>query len=123
MKVESFIGLVQVNYLSLQQMIQILVLQHRLTQNGRMQKYGDQKLVETPSKFAIFSMENPVISDLLLGSGQFSSSVFHDCRLKFSKQKQNLSYFESFQSHPKGIYKVMTLNLYYQGKHFKETRF
>ena len=123
MKVESFIGLVQVNHLSLQQLIQIQVLQHRLTQNGRMQKYGDQKLVETLSKFAIVSMENPVISDLLLGSGQFSSLVFHDCCLKFSKQKQNLSYFEPFQSHPKGIYNVMTLNLYYRGKHFKETMF
>ena len=26
------------------------------TQSGRLQKYGDQKLVKTPSKFVIFSM-------------------------------------------------------------------
>ena len=26
------------------------------TQNGRLQKYGDQKPVKTPSKFVIFSM-------------------------------------------------------------------
>ena len=31
-------------------------LQHRLPQNGRLQKYWDQKLLETPSQFAIFSM-------------------------------------------------------------------
>ena len=35
MKVESFIGLVQVNHLLLQQLIQILALQHRLPKNGR----------------------------------------------------------------------------------------
>ena len=44
-----------------------------------------------------------VISDLLLGSCQFSSLVFQDCCLKFSEQKQKLSYFEPFQSRPKGI--------------------
>ena len=55
-KPESFIGLVLMNHLLLQQLIQILVLQHRLPQNGRLQKHGDQKLEETPSKFAIFSM-------------------------------------------------------------------
>ena len=54
MKVDSFIGLVQVNHLLLQQLIQILVLQHCLPQNGRLQKYGNKKLEETPSKFAIF---------------------------------------------------------------------
>ena len=43
-KAESFIGLVQVNHLLLQQLIQILVLQHHLPQNGRLEKYGDQKL-------------------------------------------------------------------------------
>ena len=67
MKAGNFIGLVQVNDLLLQQQIQILVLQHRLPQNGQLQKYDDQKLVDTPSKFAIFSTQNPVISDLLLG--------------------------------------------------------
>ena len=67
MKAGNFIGLVQVNDLLLQQQIQILVLQHRLPQNGQLQKYGDQKLVDTPSIFAIFSTQNPVISDLLLG--------------------------------------------------------
>ena len=46
----SFIGLVQVNHLLLQQLIQILVLQHRLPQTKRLQKYEDQKLVETLSK-------------------------------------------------------------------------
>ena len=54
MKVESFIGLMQVNHLLVQQLIQILVLQHFLSQNGWLQKHGDQKLVETPNKFAIF---------------------------------------------------------------------
>ena len=34
---------------------------------------------------------------------QFSSLVFHDCRLNFSKQKQKLSYFKPFQSRPNGI--------------------
>ena len=34
-KAESSIGLMQVNYLLLQQLIQILVLQHRLAKNGR----------------------------------------------------------------------------------------
>ena len=53
-KAESFIGLVQENHLLLQQLIQVLVLQHRIPQNARFQKYGDQKLVETPWKFAIF---------------------------------------------------------------------
>ena len=54
-KVESFIGLVQVNRLLLQQLIQILLLQHCLLQNGRLEKYEDQKLIETPCKFSIFS--------------------------------------------------------------------
>ena len=31
-------------------------LQHRLPQNGRLQKYWDHKLVETPRQFPIFSM-------------------------------------------------------------------
>ena len=59
MKIESFIRLVQVNHLPLQQLIQILVLQHRLPHTRRLQKYGDQKLVETPSKFAIFFHVKP----------------------------------------------------------------
>ena len=67
MKAANFIGLVQVNDLLLREQIHIQVLQHRLPQNGQLQKYGDQKLVDTPSKFVIFSMQNPVISDLLLG--------------------------------------------------------
>ena len=37
-KPESFIGLVHVSHLLLQQLIQILVLKHRLPQNGRLQK-------------------------------------------------------------------------------------
>ena len=56
---------------------------------------------KAPSKFAILSHVNTVILDLLLGSCHSSSFVLHDCSLKFSKQK--LSYFESFQSRPKGI--------------------
>ena len=55
---------------------------------------------KTPSKFAI-PVENPVISELLLGSCHFSSLIFHDCILKFSKQ--NVSYYEPFQSRLKGI--------------------
>ena len=41
---------------SLQQLIQIQVLQHRLPQNRRLQKRGDLKLLENPSKFAFFFM-------------------------------------------------------------------
>ena len=40
LKAESFIGLVQVSHLLPQHLIQILVLQHRLPQNGQLQKYG-----------------------------------------------------------------------------------
>ena len=54
-KAKSFTGLVQANRLFLQQLIQILLLQHRLLQNGRLEKYEDQKFVETPFKFSIFS--------------------------------------------------------------------
>ena len=55
--------------------MQILVLQHRLRENGQLQKYGDKKLVETFGKFAIFfSMKSLMISDLLHGSCQFSKS-------------------------------------------------
>ena len=56
MKAESFIGLVQMNHLLLQQLLQIIVFQRRLPQNGRLQKYGDQKLVESLGKYDIFSM-------------------------------------------------------------------
>ena len=56
---------------------------------------------KTPSNFAILSRVFPVISNLLLVSCHFSSLIFHDCSLKFSKQK--VSYFEPFQSRPKGI--------------------
>ena len=55
-KAEIFIGLVQINHLLLQQLIQILVLQHHLPQIRQFQIYGDEKLAGTPSKFAIFSM-------------------------------------------------------------------
>ena len=54
MKGEIFINLVLVNHLLLQQVIQILILQHHLPQNGRLRKCGDKKLVETPSKLAFF---------------------------------------------------------------------
>ena len=75
---------------------------------GKIEEKVDQKLVETPgylhasSKFAIFPC-NTVISDLLLGSCQFSSLVLCDCHLKFSEQKEKLNYFDSFQSCPKGM--------------------
>ena len=55
-KPESFIGLVHVSHLLLQQLIEILVLQHRLPHNGRLQKQEDKKLVENQSKFATFSV-------------------------------------------------------------------
>ena len=47
-----------------------------------------------PSNFAILSRVNPMISDLLLASCHFSNLIFHNCSLKFSKQKVN--YFEPF---------------------------
>ena len=53
-KEESFIALVQVNHLLPEQLIQILVLQHRLPQNEQLQEYGDQKLLKTLSKFVVF---------------------------------------------------------------------
>ena len=49
---------------------------------------------KNPSNFAILSRVNPMISDLLLVSCHFSSLIFHNCTLKFSKQK--VSYFEPF---------------------------
>ena len=56
-----------------------------------------------PVNLLFFSIQNPVISDLLLGSRQLTSLVFHNCRLKFSEQQQKLSNFEPFQSRRKGI--------------------
>ena len=54
---------------------------------------------KTPSKFAILFCVKP--RDLLLGSCHFSSLIIHDYSLKFCKQK--VSYFDPFQSRPKGI--------------------
>ena len=66
--------------------------------------WGLKTCGKSHSRFLFFFfMENPEISDLLLGSWQFSRLIFHDCHLKFSEQKQKLNYFEPFQSHPKGI--------------------
>ena len=84
MKAESFIGLVQVNHLLLQQLIQILVLQNCLQQNRRLQKCRDQKHMETPCKFAIFFHVKPsdfgfvtwFMSILRFGLPQLSSEVF-----------------------------------------------
>ena len=59
---------------------------------------------KTPSSFAILSYVFPVISNLLLVSCHFSSLIFHDCSLKFFKQE--VSYFEPFQSRPKGMWKL-----------------
>ena len=86
----------------------------------RLQKYRDQKCVVTSSYLLYFSMQNPVISDLLLGSCQLSSLIFHSCRLKFSEQKQKLSYYEPFWSRPKGAKRVMTLNLSYRANMSKK---
>ena len=55
---------------------------------------------KTPSKFPILSCVKP--SDFrFLDSCHFSSLISQDCSFMFSKQK--VSYFEPFQSHPKGI--------------------
>ena len=43
-------------FASLQLLMQILVLQHCLPQNRQLQKYGDQRIIETQNKFAVFSM-------------------------------------------------------------------
>ena len=56
-KAESFKKLVQVNHLLLQQLIQILVLQHHLPQNGQLQKYVDKKLVETKETICLIVLE------------------------------------------------------------------
>ena len=97
--------------------------QYHLLQNEQLQIYKDQKLVETTCKFAIFFHVKPSDFRFVTWSCQFSSLVFPDDRLKFSEQKQKLSYFEPFQSHPKEICRVMTLNLCYRDKCVKETMF
>ena len=56
-KAESFKKLVQVNHLLLQQLIQILVLQHHLPQNGQLQKYVDKKLVETKETICLIVLQ------------------------------------------------------------------
>ena len=43
-------------FASLQQLMQILVLQHFLLQNRQLQKYGDQRIIETQNKFPVFSI-------------------------------------------------------------------
>ena len=88
-KVDSFIRLVQVNHLHLQQLIKILILQRPLPKNGRLQKYGDQKLVQTPGKFAIFFHVKP--SDFRFASWFMSILKFGLPRLSF----------EVFQTKPK----------------------
>lgn len=57
-KTESLTGLVQVNHLPLKQLIQLTNTSFATpcTQNRRLLKYGDKKLVEIASKFATFSM-------------------------------------------------------------------
>ena len=50
----SFKALVQRNHLLPEQLIQILVLQHLLPQNERLQEYGDQKRLQTLSTFVVF---------------------------------------------------------------------
>ena len=76
LKAESFRGLVQVNHLLPQQLIQMLALQCYLPQNRRLQRYVDQKVVQTPNvqvNLLFFPCKNPVASDLLLG---LSMSIF-----------------------------------------------
>ena len=83
------------------QRVQTLILQHRLQQNGQFQKYGDQKLVETPSKYAFFLIKFSIkpndfifvtwfISILKFGLPRLSLEVFR------TKIKTKL--FEPFQS-------------------------
>ena len=69
---------------------------------------------KTPCNFAFLSHLKPsdMISDLLLVSWYFSSLIFHDCSLKFSKQK--VSCFEPFSIIEKlGLFFVITIK-----KHF-----
>ena len=55
-----------------------------------------------------FPYRTPLVA-ASVDSCHFSSLIFHDCSLKFSKQK--VSYFEPFQSRPKQIYKDFELVL------------
>ena len=63
----------------------ILILQHGLPQNVRLEKYRDQKLVETPSKFAIsFHVKSSdsrfvtwFMPFLKFGLSRLSFEVFH----------------------------------------------
>ena len=59
---------------------------------------------KTPSKFSILSRFVKFSSSQVWS--HFSSLIFHDCSLRFSKQK--VSYFEPFQSCPKGILRLWT---------------
>ena len=54
---------------------------------------------KTASNFAILSRVKPSDLRFVTCLCHFSSLIFHDCSLKFSKQK--VSYFEPFQSRPK----------------------
>ena len=56
---------------------------------------------KTPSKLAILFHVKPSDFRFVTWFMSFSSLIFHNCSLKFSKQK--LSYFEPFQSLPKEI--------------------
>ena len=76
--------------------MQILVLQHRLPQHRRLQTYGDQKRVETQSKFTILFHVKPSDFSFVAWFMFCTSLVFHACRLKFSEQKQKLSYYDPF---------------------------
>ena len=122
-KAKSFLGLVQVNHLLLQQLIQILVLQHHLPQNGRLQKYGHQNLVETPSKFAISFHVKPI--DFRIVTWYMSIFKFALPRLFFEifRTETKIELFWAILVSSKAIYRVMTFSLCYQGKHATETMY
>ena len=66
---------------------------------------------KTPNKFSILSsVKASDFRFVKFSSSQvwshFSSLIFHDCSLRFSKQK--VSYFKPFQSCPKGILRLWT---------------
>ena len=108
MKVEGFIGLMQVNHLLLQQLMQILL-----------QKYGDQKLAETPSKFATFfhvkhsdfRFVTWFMSILKLGLPLLSFEFFR------TKTKTEVCWIISVSSKRN----IKGNELCYRGKHVKET--
>ena len=118
MKSVSFLGLVLVNHLLQQLILIILVLQHSLPQNVLGKILGSKATSKkprksmshkatsekTPSKFSILSRFVKFSSSQVWS--HFSSLIFHDCSLRFSKQK--VSYFEPFQSCPKGILRLWT---------------